>query len=151
MPRFIVHALSSKKTLTSFSRSFTIPSKQNFTNLLNYKAYLTYNFFINIVVSIISTCAVLSSLYAGCLIPPLRATANSLVGIVNGLAMVLSVVFIDPYVSLINDEVIHEVRTEQTFKQDISYILLARIIGTLLAQLLLVPIAKGIVYVAYKM
>jgi len=151
MPRFIIHALSSKKTLTSFGRSFTIPSKQNFINLLNYKAYLTYNFFINIVVSIISTCAVLSSLYAGCLIPQLRATANSLVGIVNGLAMVLSVVFIDPYVSLINDEVIHEVRTEQTFKQDISYILFARMLGTLLAQLLLVPIAQAIVYVAYKM
>jgi hypothetical protein len=151
MPRFIIHAISSKKTLSSFRKSFIIPSTQNFIHLLNYKVYLTYNFFINIFVSVISTCAVLSSLYAGCLIPQLRATANSLVGIVNGLAMVLSVVFIDPYISLINDEVIHEVRTEQAFKQDISYILFARLIGTLLAQLLFIPIAEAIVFVAYKM
>ena len=72
-------------------------------------------------------------------------------GIVNGLAMVLSVVFIDPYVSLINDEVIHEVRTEQTFKKDISYILFARLIGTLVAQLLFIPIAHAIVFIAYNM
>ena len=102
----------------------------------------------NIIAVAILTVGVLSSLYAGFFIPELRTTASMLSGIINGFATILMFVMINPYLSILTDEVIEGKYSDSEFRGTIRYMVLARFIGTILAQFLLVPFARLIAFVA---
>ncbi len=51
----------------------------------------------NVVATAFLTVGVFASLYAGCLKPELRVTANNLSPVVNAVSTILLFVFIDPY------------------------------------------------------
>jgi len=86
----------------------------------------------------------LASLYAGCLNPVLRATCSNL----SGMSTLLMVIFVDPYLSMLTDDVIKGECTEFQFNRCIIFIVGELIVGTILAQFLLFPAAEVISFIA---
>jgi hypothetical protein len=119
----------------------SLPKPANVTALGLHRAPYKILIF-NIVATAFITVGVFASLYAGYLQPELRVTANNLSPVVNALSTVLLFVFIDPYLSLLTDDVVSGSETETYFRKCIVLFAGSRLIGTLLAQLLLVPAAR---------
>ena|SRR5438105_3235980 len=84
----------------------------------------------------------------GYLRPDLRLTASQLSSVVNGIATILMFVFIDPYLSLMTDEVMEGKVEEPHFRRSIVWLTGSRLAGTVIAQIILVPAALWIVAVA---
>ena len=91
---------------------------------------------------------VFAALYAGYLRPELRVTASQMSAVVNGVATILMFVFIDPYLSLMSDDVAAGKVDEPYFRRSVVWLTGSRLAGTVLAQLILVPSALWIVTVA---
>lgn len=91
---------------------------------------------------------VFAALYAGYLRPDLRLTASQLSSVVNGIATILMFVFIDPYLSLMTDEVTEGKLAEPHFRRSIVWLTGSRLAGTVIAQIILVPASLWIVAVA---
>ena len=154
---FSIHKSVPKLLLYSFTQSgirqirqeMKLPDKGNF-ELLSHKIneFPVKIFIYNSIAVSILTVGVLSSLYAGFLTPELRTTASTLSSIVNGFATILLFVFIDPYLSVLTDEVIEGKYAETDFRKTIRFMVFSRFIGTLLAQFLLIPFAKLIAEIA---
>jgi hypothetical protein len=103
---------------------------------------------LNTVAMAVWSVGVFAALYAGYLRPDLRLTASQLSSVVNGLATILMFAFIDPYLSLMTDEVAEGTVSEPYFRQSIVWLTGSRVAGTILAQVVLVPAALWIVAVA---
>jgi hypothetical protein len=91
---------------------------------------------------------VVASLYAGYLNPDFRVTASQLSAVVNGFATILLFALIDPQLSVMTDDVVEGRVSEPLFRRTIVWISLSRLAGTLLAQLLFLPSAQAIAWVA---
>jgi len=103
---------------------------------------------LNLVMTSIYAIGVLCSLLAGAMMPEFRSTALQLSGIVNGMATILMTLFVDPSGARITDQAINQERPEEDVRSTVFFLQLGKIIGTLiLAQLLLHPMAKYIVWV----
>ena len=94
------------------------------------------------------TVGVFASLYAGYIRPDLRLTANNLSPVINAVSTILLFIFIDPYLSLLTDDVTAGRATEAVFRRCIGLFALTRILGTIMAQFLLIPGARLIAGVA---
>ncbi len=146
MPKLILHGFT-KTGIRQLRNEISIPAKDNLT--VNSKSKFPLKIFVfNIIAVAILTVGVLSSLYAGFITPELRTTASSLSAIVNGFATILMFVIIDPHLSILTDEVVEGKYRESEFRETIRYMVLARLIGTVIAQFLLVPFAHFIAFVA---
>jgi Alternate to MurJ len=97
------------------------------------------------------TVGVFAALYAAYLRPQLRVTSSQLSAVVNGVATILMFVFIDPYLSMITDDVADGRVTEVYFRRSIVWLTGSRLAGTILAQALLVPAACSIVAIAERL
>jgi hypothetical protein len=93
---------------------------------------------------------VFASIYAGYLNPELRVTSSMLSSIVNGVATILMFVVIDPQLSVMTDDVVEGKVGEPRFRGTIVWLVGSRLAGTVLAQILLVPAAQSIAFVAGK-
>ncbi|MBY9079694.1 lipid II flippase Amj family protein [Paenibacillus sp. HN-1] len=95
----------------------------------------------NILVTGIYTTGVLATLYAGYHHPEHGTAISQASGLINGIATILLTVFIDPQLGLITDKA--TVSEEHRNRLGKVYMMLmgSRFLGTLLAQLLLVPAA----------
>jgi Alternate to MurJ len=91
---------------------------------------------------------VLASLYAGYLNPEFRVTASQMSAIINGVATILLFALIDPQISALTDDVVDGSVSEPVFRRAMIWVSLSRLVGTLLAQALLVPAAMLIAYAA---
>ncbi|MFC5472290.1 lipid II flippase Amj family protein [Cohnella suwonensis] len=101
---------------------------------------------LHIVVTSIYTVGVLASLYAAHLLPQFSTTASQASGIINGIATIILTIFIDPQLRLITDKALtHQEQRNQLGK---IYVLLmtSRFLGTMAAQLVLIPAAYLIGY-----
>ena len=105
-------------------------------------------FIMNVVAVAIVSVGVIASLYAGYLNPELRTTSSTLSSVINGLATILMFVFIDPFLSVMTDEVVLGNCKESLFRKYIVYMVFARIIGTLVAQIIFIPSAKIIAFLS---
>jgi hypothetical protein len=136
--------------LVQVRNSLALPSKRNIIFSKNCKGipirYIVYN----TVATAIWTTGVFSSLYAGYLNPDVRVTSRELSAVINGLATIIMFVLIDPYLSVLTDDVIHCRRDHAGFRQSIVWLAGSRFAGTLLSQLMLIPAAMLIVFVAEK-
>lgn len=103
---------------------------------------------LNVVAMAIWTVGVFSALYAGYLRPELRATASQLSAVVNWVATILMFVFIDPYLSVLTDEASRAKVSDAYFRHSVVWLTGSRLVGTVLAQVLLVPAAVWIALVA---
>tara|TARA_A100001011_G_scaffold290720_1_gene302205 strand:- start:741 stop:1562 length:822 start_codon:yes stop_codon:yes gene_type:complete len=108
------------------------------------KSFLIYNIF----VTAIYTIGVLCSLLAGAYLPEFRSTAIQLSGIVNGIATILYATIVDPIGAKITDEAAHGDRDINEVKSVVFYLLVGRLVGTLvIAQLLFMPFTSYILIV----
>ena len=90
----------------------------------------------------------LASLYAGYLNPEFRVTASQLSAVINGFATILLFALIDPQLSVMTDDVIDGRVSEAVFRRTIIWISLSRLVGTILAQVLFMPAAQLVAWIA---
>ncbi|KAA0966322.1 DUF2837 family protein [Sporosarcina sp. ANT_H38] len=102
--------------------------------------------FVNMVITAIYTIGVLSALYAALLAPDRASTAIMASGLINGVATILLVIFIDPKISVLADDVVNQRGSYLTLKKMSLMMITSRLLGTILAQALFIP---GAWYVAW--
>jgi hypothetical protein len=105
---------------------------------------------LNAVAVAVWTVGVFAALYAGYLRPELRLTSSQLSSIVNGVATIMMFGFVDPYLSVVTDDVAGGRLDEAYFRRSIVWLTGGRLVGTVLAQVLLVPAAVWIAFVAAR-
>jgi hypothetical protein len=131
-----------------FKDNITLPIKENITQIKLDFEFPWRIFILNIFAVAILTIGVLSAVYASYLNPDYRTTASNLSAFVNGFATILMFVFIDPYLSTMTDDVTLGKCSEATFRKYIVYMTIARLFGTILAQVLFLPCAKLLAWTA---
>lgn len=147
IPKLLLHSFS-KSGIEQFKKSVTRPKKENIAQLKSLKRVPKKIILLNTIAFSISTVGVLASLYAGCLSPELRTTCSTLSSVINGFATIIMFIFIDPYISMLTDDVIRGECSELNFNRCIIFIIGGLIAGTILAQFILVPAAKIIAFIA---
>ncbi len=147
VPKIILLSFS-KGGLSSIKENIVFPSPNNITNINIHQDFPWKVFIMNVFATAIITIGVLSSLYAGYINPDFRTTASSLSAVINGFSTILMFMFIDPYLSMMTDEVVFGKVKESLFRQYILYMIIARVVGTILAQFMLIPAAKILAWVA---
>ena len=146
LPRLLLRVLT-PAGLRRARAAMSVPSTKNLTRLSLRRAPLRLVAF-NALATALLTVNVFASLYAGCLNPELRMTANNLSPVVNGLSTILLFVYIDPYLSILTDDVLAGRESESFFRRCVVLFIGGRLLGTLLAQFLLLPAARGILFIA---
>lgn len=149
MLRLLVRSFS-LSSLRHIKESLSVPAKENITRLVLRQA--PWNMLVyNALASALLTVGVFASLYAGYLRPELRVTANNLSPVVNAVSTILLFVFIDPYLSLLTDDVVAGRATEAYFRRCVVMLGGSRLVGTVVAQLVLTPAARLIAAVADRL
>ncbi|WP_121613586.1 lipid II flippase Amj family protein [Mesobacillus foraminis] len=93
-------------------------------------------FFVNMIITAIYTIGVLSALYAALLAPERAATTIMASGLINGVATILLVIFIDPKLSVLADDVVNQRGSYNRLKSLSLMMVTSRLLGTILAQVL---------------
>ncbi len=150
IPRLLLHGFL-QGGISQIKDAVTAPASSNLTGLRFGRGISSTVIFFNVIAVALWTVGVFAALYAGYLKPELRVTASTLSSVVNGVATVLMFVFIDPHMSMMTDDVVEGRVSEPSFRQAVVWLVGSRFAGTLLAQLLLVPAATVIVYVAERL
>lgn len=138
MPKLIFHSFS-KSGVKHFKDCIKIPSKSNIRHFKSISGKTIKMMVLNVFAVGLLTTGTLASLLAGVLNPDFRTTASSLTPVVTGFATIALVLFIDPFLSVMTDDVIEGRTTENEFRANIMAITMSRIIGTLFAQIILIP------------
>ena len=136
------------KTLSHLKETLTLPSKANITRLKRIDDMPVTMIFLNVIVSALLTISVLSCLYAGYLNPNLRSTSLSLNGFIVGLSTIITMIIVEPHIGITADKVINGEFSEVYFRRYISFVVLARVIGTGLSYFLLIPLAHLVIWLA---
>lgn len=148
--RLLIHGFF-QGGITHIRDAVRMPAPANVTQLYVGSGVSARVIVLNVVAVALWTVGVFASLYAGSLNPELRVTASTLSSIVNGVATILMFVFIDPHMSMMTDDVVEGRVSEPSFRQAVVWLVGSRVAGTLLAQLLLIPAATFIAYVAQRL
>jgi len=147
IPNLLLHSFT-KTGISSIKENIVLPNPKNISALSLHHDFPWRVFIMNVVAVSIMTVGVLSSLYAGYLNPEFRTTASSLSGVVNGVSTILMFIFIDPFLSVMTDDVVLGKTKESIFRKYIVYMVLARVVGTILAQAIFIPSSQFIAWIA---
>jgi len=141
--RLVLMLLSPRRLILILFQSFLFLPKPKL-----YRRTIPLAFLIaNAIVIAVWTTGVLSSLYAGALLPDYRSTASLLSGVVNGVATILSAIIVNPTAAVITDHALGNEQKEE-IKQMVYYLCITRIMGTILAQIIFIPSALLVKWVA---
>ncbi len=147
VPALLIRALS-PKGLVHMRTSMKLPGlKSVFDAMRGDRISANVILFNGLAVSIF-TVGVLASIYAGYINPELRATSGQMSAVVNGIATILLFIFIDPHLSMVTDEVVKGERSSSYLRRSVVWLVGSRLVGTLLAQVLLIPGARWVVFIA---
>lgn len=140
----VIFSVFRPKNMIYGLKNFRLPTIKTFSHLSIDGIPKTF-LILNVLMVSIYAIGVLSSLYAGALIPEYRVTATMLSGIVNGIATILLTLLIDPTCAWITDQAVRGKRSEDDVRAMVFYIVLGRVVGTLLiSQLIFLPAANYI-------
>ena len=103
-------------------------------------------FCVNMIITAIYTIGVLSALYAALLSPERASTAIMASGLINGIATILLVIFVDPKLSVIADDVVNQRGSYNKLKNMSLMMVTSRLFGTILAQFLFIWGARYIAW-----
>ncbi len=92
---------------------------------------------------------VVAAYYASILVLDSRTTATGLSGLVNGVGTVAFSLFVDPTSAYIVDQTVRGERPRADVRAMIFWLIVTAFVGTLLAQLILLPAAEYIAYAAH--
>ncbi|ESR25589.1 lipid II flippase Amj family protein [Lutibaculum baratangense] len=147
VPRLLRRAMT-PRGMHAMVHAFALPHRASLTALRFGKDLPVGVILLNVFANALWTVGVLAAIYAGSLDPQFRVTASTLSSIVNGVATILLFVIVDPYLAGLTDDVVRGKETDQRFRRVVVWMIGSRLAGTILAQLLLVPSAYVIVWVA---
>jgi hypothetical protein len=99
---------------------------------------------LNSLVTAIYTIGVLAALLASTLTKEHAISASQASGLINGVATILLTILIDPQIGLITDKVLRGEKDINALNKIFGLLMVSRLLGTLLAQVLLVPAAYWI-------
>lgn len=140
MPRLFLAALRPGGSLWA-GEVFRAPSGATLRGLLRASPLPVSALVMNALAQAMLTVGVMASLYGGALEPELRLTSLSLAPMINGVAVIMMIVLVDPQLSALSDDVIDGRASEGEFRRAVFWLLCARLSGTALAQLALAPAA----------
>lgn len=103
----------------------------------------------NTVLYAVYAVGVVGAYYASVIDLNAARTATGLSGLVNGIGTVAFALFIDPTTALIVDQTVRDERPRRDVAAMIFWLTITAFVGTLLAQLILVPAAEYIALVAH--
>lgn len=144
VPKLLITG-TSRRGAKAIRNSITYPSRKMFRNLRVANIPKTF-LILNVVITSVYTIGILSSIYAGAMLPAYRLTASQLSGIINGGATILFALLVDPKAALITDQAMGGERKTQDVNAMVAMLVGGKIFGTLLAQLIFLPAAALIVY-----
>ena len=147
MGKLILHGFS-KGGILYFKDNMILPVKENVTQIKFDREFPWRIFILNIFAVAILTIGVLSAVYASYINPDYRSTASNLSAFINGFATILMFAFIDPNLSAMTDDVTLGKCSETTFRKYIVYMTFARLIGTIVAQVIFLPSAQLLAWAA---
>jgi len=147
VPKVLLHGFT-KNGISYIKENVVIPNMHNITGIDFKNEFPWKVFLMNVIAVAIITVGVIASLYAGYLNPDLRMTSSTLSSVINGVATILMFVFIDPFLSVMTDDVVFGKCKESLFRKYIVYMVIARIAGTLIAQIIFVPSARLIAHLS---
>lgn len=147
IPKLIMHVFA-RGGLNYIKDSVTAPSVEHVKGLKEKSVVSLSVILLNVAAQAFLTVGVFASLYAGFIAPEFRVTALSLSAVINGVATILLFVLIDPQLSVMTDDVVEGRISEAQFRRAVVWLAGSRIVGTALAQLLLVPAAMLIAEIA---
>lgn len=101
---------------------------------------------LNCVVTAIYTIGVLAALLASTFTTEYATTALQSSGLINGVATILLTILIDPQIGLITDKVLRGEQEITALNKVFGLLMISRLVGTVLAQILLVPAAHFIIW-----
>jgi hypothetical protein len=127
---------------------WTIPKRQNWALVTQYQDISFKIMLIHMINNSLLTVSVLSCLLAGYLNPNLRATTISLSGFVSGLSIIGFYLYADPDMAILTDRVLAGEQSEIYYRKYMIFVIVSRIMGTILAQFLLVPLAYLVLFMA---
>jgi hypothetical protein len=146
VPRLILHGFS-RNGISQFKTFVKLPSKDTVVGI-DIKRLPIKILIFNVIAVAILVVGSLAPIYAGIIEPTLRATCMSLSGIINGVATVLLFIFIDPFLSIMTDDVVNGKCSEASFRRCVVGMVGTKIVGSILAFVPLLPAAHVIVIVA---
>lgn len=147
VPKLFLHALA-PKNWRRITETIALPSSGHAKQLGKPNAVSWSVIAMNVIAQALLTVGVIASLYAGYIYPEFRVTASQLSAVVNGFATILLFVLIDPQLSVMTDDVVEGRVSEADYRRTIVWLSMSRVAGTLVAQILLLPSAWLIVWVA---
>jgi len=149
VPRMLGTLITSPRRFMKAGGQSYLPGRRSLDNEAKEKIVIPKTFlFLNIIVTGVYTTGVLSAIYAGALFPGFRSTATLLSAVVNGVATILAATVVEPMAAAITDRALREDRGEEEVKKMVLYLTFTRILGTVFAQLIFLPAAYFIKYVA---
>lgn len=149
VPRMLGMFIFSPRRVLRLTGDLRLPGRKAFKLSTVRRLSIPKTFLIlNLFVTGIYTTGVLSALYAGALFPDFRAAAATLSAVVNGVATILSATVVDPTAAAITDQALRGERSEDDVKQMALYLSITRLLGTGFAQVIFVPSAYLIMYMA---
>ena len=96
----------------------------------------------------IYTTSVLSVLYATLLAPGYEATVLMSSGLINGFATIFMTLLVDPQVAVLTDKALLGKTSPESIRQMYLWLMVSRFFGTMAAQLLLIPAAHWVAWLA---
>ena len=147
IPKLMMHAFA-KGGLGYLKTAVTAPSVEHVKGLREKSIVSMRMIVLNVMAQCFLALGVFASLYAGFIAPEFRVTALSLSAVINGVATILLFVLIDPQLSVMTDDVVEGRVTEGQFRRAVVWMAGSRVLGTALAQALLVPAAILIAEIA---
>jgi hypothetical protein len=150
IPRLLLH-ICFRGGLAQIKDSASVPASGNLTSLRSSHGVSRGTIALNVVAVALWTVGVFAALYAGYLNPQLRGTSNMLSSLINGVATILMFIVIDPQLSVMTDDVVEGRLSEPAFRRTIVWLVGSRFLGTVIAQIMLVPAAGLIVFVAGRL
>lgn len=143
VPAVVINALKFRSIRILF-KSIILPTKEMVNHLPYHKIPINL-IVLNALVTGIYTIGVMSAYYATLLVAPQhRLAASASAGIINTTANIIFMLFIDPKSSIITDQTLRGNRPYKEVKALVVMLMSAKLIGTLIGQLLLIPVAQAI-------
>lgn len=125
----------------------TLPSKR-MVNKLPFQRMPKELIALNALVTGIYTIGVMSAYYAALLVDGQhRLAASASAGVINTAANIIFMLFVDPKSSIITDQALKGNRPYEDVKALVVLLMSAKLLGTVLGQLLLIPTARVIAHI----
>lgn len=146
IPKLMLHSFS-KNGINYMKECIAVPAKNNITKI-NYKKLPIRIIIFNMIAVALITVGSVAPIYAGTIVPDLRATCITLSAIINGSATVLMSIFIDPQLSIMTDEVIDGKCSEEDFRTCVVAMVGSKSVGTFASLALFIPASYLIAEIA---